>query len=614
MRAIYRPRPRLTLSDWADQHRVLSRAASAEPGRWITARAPYQRGIMDAISDPTIERVVFMKSAQVGATELLGNAVGYYIHQDPAPILVVQPTLEMSRAWSTDRLAPMLRESPALQGKVTESNRRHSGDTLLHKAFPGGHLTIVGANSASGLASRPIRVVLLDEVDRYPASAGREGDPVTLATKRTATFHNRKVVMASTPTIKGASRIEEEWLRSDQRRFVVACPHCQHRQTLLWGNLRWPEGEPDEAAYACAGCGAMITEDQKGPLLASGEWVATAPANRIAGFHINALYSPWARWAELAREWVQAQGNPLQLQGFVNLVLGEVWEDTGGTLTPEAFAAREEVYAAEVPEGVLCLTMGVDVQDDRLEYLVVGWGAGEESWRIAYGTLNGDPTLRAHSTGSPWALLDDLWRRGWATTTGTMRIAAVGVDSGHHTQAVYDYARERYAGRVYAVKGSSIPGKPLAPRKASRLGKPPLPVFIIGTDAGKDQIAARLKQRLPGPGYMHTPKGIAPEYYLQVTAERAVRKLTAGRWSRRWEAIPGRRNEALDMEVYALAALAISGIRPMLDQGQAIRLGGGSAPPREAAPDVPQAVPLTPTLKPPFRPKGPNRGGFIGRW
>ena len=613
MRGIYRPRPRITLSEWADQHRVLSRVASAEPGRWITDRAPYQRGIMDAISDPTVERVVFMKSAQVGATELIGNTVGYYIHQDPAPILVVEPTLEMARAWSTDRLSPMLRESPALQGKVTESNRRHSGDTLLHKAFPGGHLTIVGANSASGLASRPIRVVLLDEVDRYPASAGREGDPVTLATKRTATFHNRKIVLASTPTIKGASRIEDEWLRSDQRRFFVACPHCQHRQVLVWGNLKWEDGDPETAAYACAGCGVLIPEDQKGPLLASGAWVATVPGARIAGFHINALYSPWARWAELAREWLQAQGSPLQLQGFVNLALGEVWEDTGGTLTPDAFAAREEVYGAEVPDGVLCLTMGVDVQDDRLEYLVVGWGAGEESWRIAYGTLSGDPTLRAHSSGSPWGMLDALWRKDWATSTGTMRITAVGVDSGHHTQAVYDYCRERYGGRVYAVKGSSMPGKPLAPRKPSRVGKPPLPLFMIGTDAGKDQIAARLKQRLPGPGYMHTPKGITPEYYLQVTAERPVRKLNAGRWSRKWEAIPGRRNEALDMEVYALAALAISGARPLLESGQPLRVSGKTAEASVAVAVEPTPLPL-PTKPSPMRPMGPRRGGFIGRW
>lgn len=611
--SVYRPAPRLTLSDWADAYRVLSRVSSAEPGRWITARAPYQAGIMDAISDPAVERVVFMKSAQVGATEILGNAVGYYVHQDPAPILIVQPTIEMARAWSTDRLTPMLRESPALQGKVVESNRRHSGDTILHKSFPGGHLTIVGANSAAGLASRPIRVVLLDEVDRYPPSAGREGDPVTLATKRTATFHNRKVVLTSTPTIKGASRIEAEWDASDQRRFLVACPACGHRQLLVWGNLRWQDGDPDTAAYACAGCGVLIPEDQKGPLLASGEWVATKPASRIAGFHVSALYSPWARWADLAREWLDVQGDSTRLQTFVNLVLGEPWEDTGGTLTPEAMAAREETYPAEVPAEVVCLTMGVDVQDDRIEYLVVGWGRGEESWRIAYGQLRGDPSVRAHVDGSPWAMLDAIWRKRWSTPAGALAITAVGVDSGHHTQAVYDWVRERQAGRVYAMKGSSVPGRPLVPRRASRVGRPSLPLYIIGVDAGKDQIAARLKIRLPGPGYMHTYKGIPADYYLQVTAERPVRKLSAGRWSRRWEVIPGRRNECLDMECYALAALGICGARPLLDTGQPLLVAAGSDQP-VAAP-VPSAEPVLVAQRNPLvRPRLPGRGGWVGRF
>lgn len=597
---IFLPRPRLTLSEWADRYRVLSRVASAEPGRWITARAPYQRGIMDAISDPAVERVVFMKSAQVGATEILGNAVGYYVHQDPAPILIVQPTLEMARAWSTDRLTPMLRESPVLVGKVTESARRHSGDTILHKQFPGGHLTIVGANSASGLASRPIRVVLLDEVDRYPASAGKEGDPVTLAVKRAATFHNRKVVLASTPTIKGASRIEAEWLASDQRRFLVACPHCGHRQALVWGNLRWEGDNPETAAYACADCGAMIPEELKGALLASGQWVATRES-RIAGFHVHALYSPWARWADLVREWQEVQQDVTRLQTFANLVLGEPWEDTGGTLSPESMAAREEVHQTEIPAGVLCLTMGVDVQDDRLEYLVVGWGLGEESWRIAYGRIAGDPTLRAPSPTSPWAVLDGIWRKAWQAPTGTMTIAAAAVDSGHHTQAVYDYCRERWGGRMYAVKGASTPGRPLAPRKASRLGKPPLPVYIIGVDAGKDLVAAQLRTRLPGPGYMHTPKGIDPEYYVQVTAERPVRKLNAGRWTRRWEVLPGRRNEALDMEVYARAALAIAGLRPRL------QVTGTAPAPAEAPVVAPVPVPSAPAPRRVPTPRPPKR-------
>jgi phage terminase large subunit GpA-like protein len=619
-RAALLPRPRLTLSEWADQYRVLSRKSSSEPGRWMTDRAPYQRAIMDAITDPTIERVVFLKSAQVGATEILTNAVGYAIHQDPGPILVVQPNLDMARSWSTDRLKPMLRESPALAGRVVESNRRHSGDTILHKEFTAGHLTIVGANSASGLASRPIRDLYLDEVDRYPPSAGREGDPVALAIARTANFPNRKIVLASTPTIKGASRIELDWDLSDQRRYLVACPDCGHRQALVWGQLKWEAGVPESAAYACAGCGVLIPEDQKGRMLASGQWVATRPGARVVGFHVNALYSPWARWADLVEKWEAIAGDATRMQTFVNLTLGEPWEDTGGTLTPEAMAGREEVYGAEVPAGVVCLTAACDVQDDRLEYLVVGWGRGEESWRIAYGTIAGDPTLRANATGSPWAVLDGVWRKQYTTPTGPIGVAAMAVDSGHHTQAVYDYCRPRWGARVYAIKGASITGKPLAPRKASRAGKPPLPLYSLGVDAGKDQVAARLKIRLPGPGYMHTYRGMDPAYYLQVTAERPVRKLVAGRWTRRWEVIPGRRNEALDLEVYALAALAIAGLRSRLDAPAGpppVSRGTPAAllPDSEAAPMPPAAEPVTEPA-PRMRPRGPRKpsGGWLGGW
>jgi len=618
LRDTFLPRPRLTLSEWADQFRVLSRKASAEPGRWITARAPYQRGIMDAISDPLVERVVFMKSAQVGATEILSNAVGYAIHQDPGPILVVQPTLSMAQSWSTDRLKPMLRESPALVGKVVESNRRNSGDTMLHKEFPGGHLTIVGSNAASGLAARPIRYVFLDEVDRYPASAGREGDPVTLAVARASNFPNRKVVLASTPTIKGASRIELDWDGSDQRRYFVRCPDCDHAQTLVWGNLKWEDGNPDSAAYACAGCGVLIPEDQKGRLLASGAWVATRPGARVVGFHINALYSPWARWSDLAEKWIAAQGDITRLQTFVNLVLGEVWEDTGGTMTPEAFAAREEVYPAEVPDGVVCLTMGVDVQDDRIEWLVVGWGRGEESWRIGYGRIAGDPTLRVGATGSPWSVLDGIWKKPYAGTEKPLHVAAVAVDSGHHTQAVYDYCRPRWGSRVYAIKGHSMPGRPLVPKKAGRSGKPPVPLYLLGVDAGKDQIAARLRQRLHGPGFMHTFAGIDSEYYPQVTSERPVRKLSAGRWSRRWEVLPGRRNEALDMEVYALAALGIAGFRARLDTGARVPVPIGAeraeSGEKGTEPAAPPLILPTPRTFPVKRPQPPKRNWLKGRW
>lgn len=609
------PPPVLTLSEWADHYRILSRVASAEPGRWRTDRAPYQRGIMDACSDPTIERVVIMKPAQVGYTEMLCNVVGFYVDQDPAPILAVQPTLDMARAWSTDRLRPMLRESPRLKGKVRESSRRHSGDTLLHKEFPGGHLTIVGANSPSGLASRPIRVALFDEVDRYPVSAGAEGDPVTLGIKRTATFWNRKIILGSTPTLKGMSRIEAAFAESDQRRFHVPCPACGHPQVLTWRNLKWDDGQPDTAAYACAGCGVLIGEDQKIWMLERGVWIAENPGHRTAGFHLSALVSPWARWGELAREWLDCQQDMSRLQVFVNTVLGETWEDRGGALEPLSLEARAESYAAEVPEGVGVLTAGVDVQDARLELSIVGWGHGEEAWLIRHQILHGDPSTRA-----PWDALDAVLSGTFTHVSGTnLRLSTVCVDSGHHSTPVYDFCRPRFARRVYACKGSSTPGAPLAPRRPSRNNKGRVPLFLIGTESAKDVLYGMLRTTVPGPKYLHTPAGLDAEWYVQVTAERAVRRQVNGRWVRHYELPRGVRNEALDCLVYALAALHLSpegrnrlGVLAAQLAGVA-PVGRGNGAPEASAPPALEGPMPSPRLRPTSR--GPKRGGWLkGGW
>ncbi|HEX6925693.1 MAG TPA: terminase gpA endonuclease subunit, partial [Longimicrobiaceae bacterium] len=762
-RAALAPAPRLTVSEWADRYRHLSREASAEPGRWSTARAPYQRGILDAFSDPLIEKVVVMSSAQVGKTEIVNNVVGYFIDKDPAPILVLQPTQQMGEAWSKDRLAPMLRDTPRLRGKVKDPRARDSGNTLLHKAlaldtplptpegwttvgevrvgdtlfdergqpcrvtdltpvylgrrcyrvrfsdgeeivadaghlwaverwvvkkrpkphqaivrellttadmvgrvrsgkrfrfavptteplkladarlpvppyalgvwlgdgyshraavvmepadatevlghlraegldatirpvagrgiveillepltrntrrgadgrmiaaedgvrgalrsmdlvsragsgrskkvippaylrasegqrwdllqglmdaggsvtpqgwcrfvtvlpaladgvcellsslgikwsrtdtpaggivlgfqspsqpvfrlarkrerqripttnatrrrivaiepersvpvrcitvdspehlflagrrmvpthnsFPGGHITISGANSAASLASRPIRVVLCDEVDRYPASAGTEGDPVALATKRTATFWNRKIGEFSTPTVKNFSRIEQSYEQSDRRRYHVPCPHCEHMQVLEWHNLKWENGDPETASYMCEACGVLIEEQHKGRMLAEGVWVAENPGHRTAGFHLNSLYSPWARWSELVREFLEAKGNPERLKVFVNTVLGQTWEEEGERVNAESLSGRREKYRAVVPDGVGLLVAAVDVQGDRLEVKVKGYGAGEESWVIHHEQLWGDP-----GRDEVWQMLENVRTRAW---------------------------------------------------------------------------------------------------------------------------------------------------------------------------------------------------------
>lgn len=609
------PPPILTVSEWADRYRILSRVASAEPGRWRTDRAPYQRGIMDACSDPLIEQVVIMKPAQIGYTEMLGNVVGFYADQDPAPILIVQPTLDMARAWSTDRLRPMLRESPRLKGKVRESSRRHSGDTLLHKEFPGGHLTIVGANSPSGLASRPIRVALFDEVDRYPASAGSEGDPVTLGIKRTATFWNRKIVLGSTPGLKGLSRIEAAWQESDQRRYYVPCPECDHRQLLVWRNLKWDDGRPETAAYVCESCGGLIGEDRKVWMLERGAWVAENPGHRTAGFHLNGLYSPWARWADLAREWLECQRDVSRLQVFVNTVLAETWEERGGSLEPGALESRAEAYPAPVPAGVAVLTCGVDVQDTRLEYTVMGWGHGEEAWLIHHGILHGDPTTKA-----PWAALDAVLIGTFQHEGGpSLPILAACIDSGHHTESVYAFCRPRFGRRVYAIKGSATPGAPFVPRRASRNNKGRVPLYLLGTDTAKDLIYGRLKLAVPGPGYLHTPADLDAEWYVQVTAERLERVQINGRWRRRYVLPRGARNEALDCLVYVLAALYLAPVaRTKLGQIAASRRTIPPTPPTTAAdasesPDREQelaegsAIPKTPRTFPVKRPHPPKR-------
>src|SRR6185312_1434366 len=306
--SIFTPPPKYTVSEWADEFRALTSIASAEPGRWRTDRAPYQRGIMDAFCDPSIERVVVMSSAQVGKTEIVLNVIGYFIDQDPAPILVLQPTIEMARAFSKDRLREMLRASSRFAALLPDTGRRDGDDTILHKQFPGGQITMAGANSAAGLASRPIRVVLDDEVDRFPPSAGEEGDPVSLAKKRTLNFWNRKEGLFSTPTVKGVSRIETAFNGGDRRRYRVPCPHCEALQSLRWANLDF-----DNAEYVCEKCGACIAETHKPNMLRDramgglADWVAESATFKTASFHLNALYSPWVSWEYLITEFLEAK-------------------------------------------------------------------------------------------------------------------------------------------------------------------------------------------------------------------------------------------------------------------------------------------------------------------
>lgn len=602
--SILAPPPALTVSEWADQHRKLSPESSAEPGQWMTARAEYQRGIMDALSDPTVETVVVMSSAQVGKTEVINNVVGYYIDQDPAPMLLVQPTLDMAQAWSKDRLAPMLRDTPRLEDKVRDVKSRDAGNTILHKIFPGGHITMAGANSAASLASRPVRIVLCDEVDRYPPSAGTEGDPVNLAFKRATTFWNRKKVLVSTPTIKGLSRIESAYESSDQRKYYVPCPVCSTFQTLKWGNVRWPEQQPQLAVYKCESCGIDLDEADKLAMLARGEWRAEGTFSGVAGFWLSELYSPWVPWRSMVANFLAVKDKPDQFRTFVNTSWAETWEEHGEQIEHSHLYERRETYAAPVPDGVLVLTAAADLQEDRIECEVVGWGAAEEQWSIDYRVLYGSP-------GQPavWEQLDDWLQQTWTHEAGhAMKIQAVAVDTGgHHTKEAYAFVKPRQGRRVYAVKGSSTHGHPLV-KGGSKIGG--VRLFLVGTDTAKDTLFSRLKLEQYGPGYCHFPATdrYDEKYFQSLTAEEKKQKFDRGVLVGYHYKKVRSRNEALDLKVYNLAALAI--LNPNLKKLQE-RLTTQPPP----APDpVETAMPPVTPFDRPRRPMPIKKSNFVGRW
>lgn len=516
--------------------------------------------MMDAVNEMGVREVVFMTSAQIGKTEILNNILGYFVHQDPAPILFIQPTLDMAEAWSKDRLAPMIRDTEALTGLFKDAKTRNSDNTLLHKKFTGGHITMAGANSPSSLASRPIRIVLLDEEDRYPVSAGSEGDPGSLAQKRTTTFWNRLLVSASTPTIEDESKIESRYQQSDQRKFYVPCPECDAFQVLMWSQIKFEKGNSASTYYECEHCNAHLRDSDKMWMLEHGEWRAEAAFNGIAGFHVNELYSPWVRWREMVENFHKAKRLPETLKVWVNTSLGETWKDKTEGVDPSGLLKRKENWGRVAPDGVIVITAGVDVQDDRLEVEVIGWGVGQESWSLQYHVLHGDP-----AQANVWKDLDNVLSQLIATSDGrTLPVGCACVDSGgHHTQIVYEYCKAREYQRIYAIKGASQIGKPLV-SKFSKANKLRVKLFSIGTDTAKQMIYARLKIHQPGAGYCHFPSNYPEEYFKQLTAERIQTKFVNGHPTRIWVMPKGRRNEALDCRVYGMAALHI--LNPNLDR------------------------------------------------
>lgn len=567
----WRPDPIRTVSDWADENRRLAPEGSSEPGPWRTSRTPYLREVMDCLSPHhPVREVVMMSSTQIGKTEVGLNWIGSVVEWNPGPMLVVQPTTNVGKRWSKQRLAGMIRETPSLRRILGEKSRDGDNATFL-KTFPGGVVIVGGANSAPDLSSMPVKYLFLDEVDRYPADVGAdrtgrgEGDPVKLAERRTSTFPRRKIFKCSTPTIESLSAINKAWLNSDQRRYFVPCPHCDEKQVLLWENLRWPDGKPREAQYACEHCGGMIAEHHKPVMLERGEWRATAPGSEVAGFHLNALYTPIGlgeSWAEHAQEWDRIKSDPAARKAFTNTVLGECHKDPNEKLDWQQLRDRaESVPVRTIPRGCLVLTAGVDVQGNRLAVQLLGWGRELRCWVIDWLEIPGDPTK-----DEVWEKLDEYLTLPLENAFNVqMRIAAVAVDAGYLPDRVLKYTRTRRHRNIFAVKGIDTASKTILStaskpdkNKRGRTSKRSTELWLVSAGAAKEMLFLRLQ----GDGQtsfaeermVRFAADMGEEYYTQLTAE--IYDPRKRQWVKQQT-----RNEALDTMVYGLAATYYPAVR-----------------------------------------------------
>jgi phage terminase large subunit GpA-like protein len=575
----FSPPPSITVSQWADKYRVLSPESSAEPGQWMTERAEYQRGIMDVFNDPSVEDIVVVSSSQVGKTEILGNVIGYYIEQDPSPLMVVQPTLEMAQTWSKERLSPMLRDTPVLNGKVRNVKSRDSENTILSKVFPNGNLTISGANSPASLAGRPKRVAIGDDVDRFPPSAGTEGDPVKLLFKRTTAFWNRKRALFSTPTNQN-SRIWKAFQFTDQRYYFVPCPKCGEFQTLKWKDkvtgkyrVKWEKDKrgkplPHTAYYECEHCEAHLTDADIIWMVRRGEWRATQPFNGKAGFSLNEIYSPWVKLRETVDNFLESEKDPELLKVWINTALGEIFEERGDAPEWERIYMRREKYPiGKIPAGGLLLVAGADVQKDRVEVEILAYGRGRQTWSIDYRVIMEDMT-----TPGAKAALDKLMQEQFPHELGgRAMIRVLAIDSGYATQDVYNWARRYPPNRVMAVKGSStssmILGLPklvdvtVDGRKIERGAR----YWPVGVSVCKTELYGllRLEKNPDGTfpdGYCHFPE-YDEEFFKGMTAEELVMVGRRPEWKKTRE-----RNEQLDCRNYGRAAASFCGIDRFIEE------------------------------------------------
>jgi phage terminase large subunit GpA-like protein len=570
------PEP-ITITEWADEHRVLSAEDSAEKGPWRTDRVPYMRVPMDSMTDPEIDTIVMMAGSQLGKTAFQLNVIGYHTGHDPSPIMMVQPDIGVARDFSNDRLGPMYRDSPQLSMLFGKSKTRNGRDTILYKSFKGGRINIAGSNAPASLASKPIRILLADEIDRFAKSAGTEGSPLDLAIKRTTTFHNRKMIFVSTPTVKGHSEIEKLYEDSTQERLYFMCPSCDELQTLQWSQIKYKYDEETsqctEVHHVCKECGAMHEEHEwKRDYANRTQWIAGKQHATTRGFHLSALAATINyTWEMAVKEWVSANKKGKQaIKVFVNTVLAETWEEAGQKLEHEILLNRREMYQARVPEGVRYITAAVDTQDTRFEIDVVGWGKGYSSWRIQRHIIVGDLNQQ-----QPWQELDEFLSRTWKDSEGrSFRPVRTLIDSGgHFTLKVYKFCKPRQGRNIYALKGEERGDGQETPllNGISTNNIVKATVIRVGVSEGKAMVFSSLSLEPGKPGSYRFPLPhpdkpdpfvYDEEYFLQLTAEQLVTRYKEGMPYTAWVRTRAR-NEALDLAVYNRAAIEM--INPNFD-------------------------------------------------
>ena len=557
-----KPPDNISVSEWADRYRRLPAESSAEPGMWKTDRTPYLRKIMDSISDPSVRKVAIMSSSQVGKSEVLINTTGYYSHNDPSPMLMVQPTVDAGQDFSKERIAPSIRDTPVLHSLFGEDKSRNSRNTILKKFFPGGYIAIVGANSPAGLAARPVKVLLADEIDRWPESAKQEGDPLTLAENRTTTFpYSQKLVYTSTPTIDGFSRIQHEYLLGSMEEWRLPCPKCGTYQLIKWADITYSKTESGvldeniEILCKCNSCEYASSELQW--KAGAGQWYMNAENAEIKSFHLSALVSPWKSWKSIVKDFLSAQDDPEMMKVWTNTVLGEPWIQ-GETVQAQELENRRKPYYSKIPADVLVLTMGVDIQDDRFEYEIAGWGDKKRSWGIEYGVIYGSTALP-----ETWDRLEQYINKTFLTEDGiTLGIARVCIDSGgHRTTECYKFCAKHEARGVFAIKGKGGEGFGIV-HSYTRTKKVKNVLFIIAVDTVKSLLYTWLQLNdEQKAGYCSFPSepdaGYGEKYFQGLTSEVQVIKMVKGRPRTEWKVKPGVRNEPLDCRAYNIAAIEI---------------------------------------------------------